>query len=284
MKKGRSCWSCYYCWAAAGELLCSFLCDLVLLKNSVNSCWFFYLCILSCFFFLPWASLYMIAWFDYWESMIWFYVFVNVHPSVPPTISLWLFICVSIFLSSSRWWWCWWWWNWYRKVAFFKHQVNKQLCMWCIHDVLWEHILISYLSHEVALSWATELQRWSVLQVRRGFLVGLKAPPLSSQAIYLIWLPCGTLLTGEMCEILFRTAQATVALTKFKPVWNDRSISLSSKIWLMCSIFLYACESWTLTAELQRRIQAMEMRCYHKLLHISYKDHVTNEEAHAKIQ
>ena len=50
------------------------------------------------------------------------------------------------------------------------------------------------------------------------------------------------------------------------------------------SIFLYACESWTLTAELQRRIQAMEMRCYRKILHISYKDHVTNEEVRAKIQ
>ena len=53
---------------------------------------------------------------------------------------------------------------------------------------------------------------------------------------------------------------------------------------LVTSIFLYACESWTLTAELQRRIQAMEMRCYHNILHISYKDHVTNEEVRAKIQ
>ena len=44
------------------------------------------------------------------------------------------------------------------------------------------------------------------------------------------------------------------------------------------SIFLYACESWTLTAELQGRIQAMDMRCYRKILRISYKDHVTNEE------
>ena len=42
---------------------------------------------------------------------------------------------------------------------------------------------------------------------------------------------------------------------------------------LVTSIFLYACESWTLTAELQRRIQAMEMSCYRKILHISYKDH-----------
>ena len=47
---------------------------------------------------------------------------------------------------------------------------------------------------------------------------------------------------------------------------------------------LYACESWILTAELQRRIQAMQMRCYRKILRISYKDHVTNEEVHAKIQ
>ena len=53
---------------------------------------------------------------------------------------------------------------------------------------------------------------------------------------------------------------------------------------LVASIFLYACESWTLTAELKRRIQAMEMRCYRKTLHISYKDHVHNEEVCAKIQ
>ena len=49
-------------------------------------------------------------------------------------------------------------------------------------------------------------------------------------------------------------------------------------------IIVYACESWTITAELQRRIQAMEMRCYRKILRISYKDHVTNEEVRAKIQ
>ena len=46
----------------------------------------------------------------------------------------------------------------------------------------------------------------------------------------------------------------------------------------MLYIFLFACESWTLTAELQRRIRAMEMRYYRKILHISYKDHVTNEK------
>ena len=53
---------------------------------------------------------------------------------------------------------------------------------------------------------------------------------------------------------------------------------------LVTSVFLYACESWTFTAGLQRRIQAMEMRCYRKILCISYKDHVTNEEVRAMIQ
>ena len=47
-------------------------------------------------------------------------------------------------------------------------------------------------------------------------------------------------------EIRSRIAQTTAALTRIKPVWNDRSVSLSSKIRLMrslvTSIFLYACE------------------------------------------
>ena len=100
----------------------------------------------------------------------------------------------------------------------------------------------------------------------------------------------GSVITdeGSNREILSRITQTTPPLTRLKPVWNDRDISLSSKIRLMrslvTSIFLYTCESWTLTAKLQRRIQAMEMRCYRKILHISYKDHVTNEEVLAKIQ
>ena len=53
---------------------------------------------------------------------------------------------------------------------------------------------------------------------------------------------------------------------------------------LILTTFLYACESWTLTAEIERRIQALEMRCYRRLLNISYKDHVTNEEVRNGIQ
>ena len=93
---------------------------------------------------------------------------------------------------------------------------------------------------------------------------------------------------GSKPESLSRIAQAAAALTKMKPIWRDNNISLGSKVKLMRSlvitIFLYACESWTLTAELEKRTQAFAMRCYRRLLDISYKDHVTNEEVRRKIQ
>ena len=60
---------------------------------------------------------------------------------------------------------------------------------------------------------------------------------------------------GSKPEVLSRIAQATAALTKLKPIWRDNSISVGSKVKLMrtlvISIFLYACESGTLTAILQ---------------------------------
>ena len=41
---------------------------------------------------------------------------------------------------------------------------------------------------------------------------------------------------GSKPDILSRIALATAALTRLKPVWIDKSISLSSKIRLMCSL------------------------------------------------
>ena len=78
---------------------------------------------------------------------------------------------------------------------------------------------------------------------------------------------------GSRPEVLSIIAQTAAIMTKLAPIWKDKNILLSSKIRLMhsfvISIFLYACESWTLTAEIERKIQAMEMRCYHKVLNIS---------------
>ena len=53
---------------------------------------------------------------------------------------------------------------------------------------------------------------------------------------------------------------------------------------LVISIYLYACESWTLTTELEKRTQAFEIKRYQRLLNISYKDHVTKKEFRRKSQ
>ena len=93
---------------------------------------------------------------------------------------------------------------------------------------------------------------------------------------------------GSKPDNLSRIAQTTTAISRLKIIWRDKNISLASKVQLMrtliLSTFLYACERLTLAAEVERRIQAFEMRCYRRLLNISYKDHVTNEEVRNRIQ
>ena len=71
---------------------------------------------------------------------------------------------------------------------------------------------------------------------------------------------------GSKPEVLSRIAQTTTAVAKLKVIRNEKNITISSKIGLMRSlampIFLYVCERWTITAGIERRIQAFEMRCF----------------------
>ena len=93
--------------------------------------------------------------------------------------------------------------------------------------------------------------------------------------------PCSLFLFH--CKLVLSSA-----LSRLKVMWRDKNNSLASTVKLMrtliLSAFLYACEDWPLTAEIDRRIQALEMRCYRRLLNISYKDHVTNEGVRNRIQ
>ena len=53
---------------------------------------------------------------------------------------------------------------------------------------------------------------------------------------------------------------------------------------LVLSIALYGCESWTLSAELEKRIQTFEMKCLRRLLGISWQERKTNEFVRATIK
>ena len=56
---------------------------------------------------------------------------------------------------------------------------------------------------------------------------------------------------GSTKEILSIIAQTTASLTKLNPIWNNRNVTLNSKIILLhslvSSIFVYACETWTIS-------------------------------------
>ena len=84
-----------------------------------------------------------------------------------------------------------------------------------------------------------------------------------------------------------RIGQTTAAMTRLKTIWADRNISVKSKIRLMrslvTSIFLYGYESQTLTADLERRIQATEMRRFRMILGISYRDHISNAKVKERV-
>ena len=53
---------------------------------------------------------------------------------------------------------------------------------------------------------------------------------------------------------------------------------------LPCHTHISVCESWFLTEEPEERKQALEMKCYRRLLNITYKDHVTKEDVRRKIK
>lgn len=81
-------------------------------------------------------------------------------------------------------------------------------------------------------------------------------------------------------EVNSRIAAATAAMASLTHIWkSDMSFQIKYKLYrsLVISTFLYGCETWTLHAETERRIQAFEHKCLRRLLRISYKDHKTND-------
>ena len=76
-------------------------------------------------------------------------------------------------------------------------------------------------------------------------------------------------------------------MARLNRVWRCNTISFASKFKfyesLVASILLYGCESWTVLADSEKKIQAFETKCMVKLLHISYLEHKTNGWVRSKI-
>ena len=88
-------------------------------------------------------------------------------------------------------------------------------------------------------------------------------------------------------EIGIRIAQATAAMARLERVWRSK-ISFPTKYRLfgslVVSILLYGCESWTLMADTEKKVQAFENKSLRKLLRISWREHKTNEYVRKRVE
>jgi hypothetical protein len=81
-------------------------------------------------------------------------------------------------------------------------------------------------------------------------------------------------------ELSRRIGLAANAFNQLKSVWKSGSYRLQTKLRLLdscvISVLTYGCESWHLTKAQNSRVLAFENSCLRRILHISWRDHVTN--------
>ena len=93
---------------------------------------------------------------------------------------------------------------------------------------------------------------------------------------------------NSLKEVKVRIMKANSALSRLKRIWRDKNISMPTKLRLLHaliqSVFLYGAESWTLNAEIEKRINSFEMNCYRRLLQVHWSTHTKNSEIRSRIQ
>ncbi|GFN86089.1 endonuclease-reverse transcriptase [Plakobranchus ocellatus] len=86
-------------------------------------------------------------------------------------------------------------------------------------------------------------------------------------------------------EIRRRLAMATAKLHKMEKIWKGQDVH--TKVRILKSIIFptatYGCEAWTINKTDSKRITAFELKCYRKILRISWTEKIRNEEVLIKI-
>ena len=88
-------------------------------------------------------------------------------------------------------------------------------------------------------------------------------------------------------EIKSRLLLVSTALGKLHKVWSDKDITLFTKLRLLNAlvhpVLLYGSEIWTIKKNDLKKLVAFEMRCYKKVLNITWKDKIRNEDVLLRI-
>ena len=86
---------------------------------------------------------------------------------------------------------------------------------------------------------------------------------------------------GSEEEIRSRIGISTSAMIKLSTVFNLKEIHLKSRLKITKAIvwatLLYGCESWTINQKSMDRLKAFEMKCYRRMLKITWKEKKTND-------
>ncbi|KAI8479716.1 hypothetical protein Bbelb_425190 [Branchiostoma belcheri] len=97
----------------------------------------------------------------------------------------------------------------------------------------------------------------------------------------------GSTMTAEGdtdTDISARICKAASVFRRMNPVWNSGKISRVLKTKLLQSVViptaLYACETWKIPTKMRNKLDAFQQRCLRKILHITYRDRITNKEVY----
>ena len=86
-------------------------------------------------------------------------------------------------------------------------------------------------------------------------------------------------------EIRRRVAIATTKLKKMASIWKGQS--KDTKVRILNSVIFptatYGCEAWTINKEGAKKITAFEMKCYRRIMRISWREKTTNEDVLRRI-
>ncbi|GFO00735.1 craniofacial development protein 2 [Plakobranchus ocellatus] len=94
----------------------------------------------------------------------------------------------------------------------------------------------------------------------------------------------GYLITSDgrcTSEIRKRIAMAKDTFQKRKPILANRNIRMTTKIRIIktyvWSVLLYGSECWTINNEIERKLEAVEMRFIRRTMRISWTENKSNE-------
>ena len=93
----------------------------------------------------------------------------------------------------------------------------------------------------------------------------------------------GALITKDgLCEkeVRRRIAMGKAAMGGLTSIWNDRGVTLETKVKLVkvlvFPIVLYGAETWTMRKHERRKIDAFELWCWRRVLRVSWMERKTN--------